>query len=275
MSTADDTSAADARAATRVRDRSASARIVVVGGGCYGSYYVRQLGAGAARRRGRVGRARRRRSRSRAVPSRRCTPDERPPRTAARRWRSGSDYFDALPRRRPRAHPDAHVDDAIVPSPLMPHLMARVARGTRAASAGPIAPCRTEPLGAAPDGALAARRRRRHALRELRRVDVPDQLHRAGAVPAHARRAELEHCPTGAARIRGRRARARAVRWRPFVFHCTHRTYGVGMIDVRDVVAADAAIAQRRHAGVARASSSARCRTVTARCSRLVARLSA
>ncbi|MDE3054844.1 MAG: hypothetical protein KGJ70_13215, partial [Gemmatimonadota bacterium] len=29
----------------------------------------------------------------------------------------------------------------------------------------------------------------------------------------------------------------------PFLFRCTHRAYGVGMVDVRDVLAADAAIA--------------------------------
>ncbi|OYV66739.1 MAG: hypothetical protein B7Z72_10800, partial [Gemmatimonadetes bacterium 21-71-4] len=29
----------------------------------------------------------------------------------------------------------------------------------------------------------------------------------------------------------------------PFLFACTHRAYGVGMVDVRDVLAADAAIA--------------------------------
>ena len=29
----------------------------------------------------------------------------------------------------------------------------------------------------------------------------------------------------------------------PLVFHCSHRAYGVGMIDVRDVISADATIA--------------------------------
>jgi hypothetical protein len=31
----------------------------------------------------------------------------------------------------------------------------------------------------------------------------------------------------------------------PYVFHCAHRAYGVGMLDVRDVLAADRAIAAR------------------------------
>ena len=51
MSTAADTFAADASAA-RQRPVQRFGRIVIVGGGCYGSYYVRQLGraqrAGAA-----------------------------------------------------------------------------------------------------------------------------------------------------------------------------------------------------------------------------------
>jgi hypothetical protein len=31
----------------------------------------------------------------------------------------------------------------------------------------------------------------------------------------------------------------------PYVFQCLHRAYGVGMLDVRDIVAADRAIAER------------------------------
>ena len=35
----------------------------------------------------------------------------------------------------------------------------------------------------------------------------------------------------------------------PLLFHCTHRVYGVGMIDVRDVVAADSMIAAQGTTG--------------------------
>jgi hypothetical protein len=35
----------------------------------------------------------------------------------------------------------------------------------------------------------------------------------------------------------------------PYVFRCIHRTHGVGMIDVRDVVAADESIAARSREG--------------------------
>jgi hypothetical protein len=31
----------------------------------------------------------------------------------------------------------------------------------------------------------------------------------------------------------------------PFIFHCAHRAFGVGMLDVRDVLAADRAVAER------------------------------
>jgi hypothetical protein len=31
----------------------------------------------------------------------------------------------------------------------------------------------------------------------------------------------------------------------PFIFHCAHRAFGVGMLDVRDVLAADRTVAER------------------------------
>jgi hypothetical protein len=46
------------------------------------------------------------------------------------------------------------------------------------------------------------------------------------------------------------RAAGRAVEG-PFVFHCAHRAFGVGMLDVRDIVAADRAIATRAAQGPA------------------------
>jgi hypothetical protein len=38
----------------------------------------------------------------------------------------------------------------------------------------------------------------------------------------------------------------------PLVFHCTHRAYGVGMIDTAAAVAADAAVAAAGAAGASR-----------------------
>jgi hypothetical protein len=37
----------------------------------------------------------------------------------------------------------------------------------------------------------------------------------------------------------------------PYIFQCLHRAYGVGMLDVRDIVAADRAIAARGAVGAA------------------------
>jgi hypothetical protein len=37
----------------------------------------------------------------------------------------------------------------------------------------------------------------------------------------------------------------------PFVFHCAHRAFGVGMLDVHDILAADRAIAARGAQGPA------------------------
>ena len=119
MSTAGDTFAADARAA-HARPVQRFGRIVIVGGGCYGSYYLRQLGraqrAGAAEWDELIVV-----DRDPACRVSQCAPEELPPRTRllVAEWHS---YFDAYlaaaigdPARR---------RDAIVPSPLMPHLMA-------------------------------------------------------------------------------------------------------------------------------------------------------
>ncbi|MCU0624800.1 MAG: hypothetical protein MUF53_13200 [Gemmatimonadaceae bacterium] len=92
--------------------------IAVVGGGCYGRYYVRQL-----RRAARAGAISWRRldvvDRDPACLATRDADWRNPagtspaPRLVAAEWRT---YF-------ARAIPDAQPDDAVVPSPLMPHLM--------------------------------------------------------------------------------------------------------------------------------------------------------
>src|SRR4051812_17603394 len=96
-------------------------RIVVVGGGCYGSYYVRQLARGAAA--GAVGWS------SLTVVDRnpdclvaRLPESDRPPNlfVETAEW---AEYF-ARFLDNAAARPDECGADAIVPSPLMPHLMA-------------------------------------------------------------------------------------------------------------------------------------------------------
>ncbi|HEU4723076.1 MAG TPA: hypothetical protein VFS59_17065, partial [Gemmatimonadaceae bacterium] len=144
MSTAGGTSAAEGASPTR-RARQRFGRIVVVGGGCYGGYYVRQLGraeradaveweellvvdrdAGCAMA---------------ALPS-----TQRPPRTrlVVSAWEEYLAAYLAAAGGDP-----ARVHDAIVPSPLMPHLMADwlVAR---ARARWPERAVRVEPLVGSP-----------------------------------------------------------------------------------------------------------------------------
>src|SRR4051812_41798179 len=95
--------------------------ITVVGGGCYGSYYVRQLArayaAGAIAWEQLVVVDRRAECQVASLPT-----DERPPglELHVAEW---APYFDAYLSAASNA-PDVHERDAIVPSPLMPHLMA-------------------------------------------------------------------------------------------------------------------------------------------------------
>ena len=245
MSTVDDTSAAESAPRPR-RPTQSFGTIVVVGGGCYGGYYVRQLGRAA--RAGAV------EWRSLVVVDRdpscvvaRLPEADRPPRleVVASDWREFfSDYLAAA------AKSEDSADDAIVPSPLMPHLMADWLV-ERARARWPTRSVRTLPL----DGTPA----------------VPWQ--RAGEDGTHYVSFAEWMCPINCVEparcpeTRGPRTWSLPVAVReyvdseraagrplepPIVFHCAHRAYGVGMIDVRDVVDADAAISARGSAGVAR-----------------------
>lgn len=199
--------------------------IVVVGGGCYGSFYAGQLTA--ARDRGAI------RYRRVIVVDRNpeCTVAAMVP-DAARELHRGewSDFFDAW------LGGEAGEGDAIVPSPLMPHLMFEW---------------------------LERRARLRWPGRAVERVslDTPggtpyDVLHADGTrylsyadwiCPVHC--IEPATCPV----IRAPRswemreavaelARRRATDHRvagPLILHCRHRTFGVGMFDAAEVLQAD------------------------------------
>ena len=235
MSTAADTFAADARAA-HSRPTRRFGRIVIVGGGCYGSYYLRQLGraqrAGAAEWEELIVV-----DRDPMCAVSRLASDDLPPRTrrVVAEWHQFfDDYLTAA------VGDPARRDDAIVPSPLMPHLMADWL-AARARDRWPARTVRTEPLLAPPD--------------------VPWQ--RAGEDGTHYVSFAEWMCPINCIEpakcphTRGPRSWSLPVAVReyvdaegrrghalePLVFHCSHRTHGVGMIDVADVVDADAAIA--------------------------------
>jgi len=208
--------------------------IVVVGGGCYGSYYVRQL------RRARDAGALRwdrlvvvDRDHECAVAS-----DAEAVTLVVRDWTLFfNEYLGAAAER----GADAVRGDAIVPSPLMPHLMSHWLV-SRARARWPGRGIRIARL----DGAL----------------DVPWQ--RTGDDGTHYVSFATWECPINCveprtcphtrgprawslpptvrafvetARLHGRRIDG------PAVFHCAHRAYGVGMFDVADVIAADRLVA--------------------------------
>lgn len=208
--------------------------IVIVGGGCYGSYYARQLG---------------RAQRAGALTFERVLAVDRDPQcrvateyaalelpvleVVVEEWTPFFDrYLDDAASRGSSAAPDA-----IVPSPLMPHLMYEwLARRARA--------------------------RWPNRLVESRPVDAPTGIpwQRRGADDTHyvsfaewicpVNCIEPARCPV----TRGERSwsmppavKAAAEEARrngrnlagPIIFHCQHRAYGVGMFDTRDVVAGD------------------------------------
>jgi hypothetical protein len=244
VSTADATSAADAPHAERRRPQR-YARITVVGGGCYGGYYVRQLlraeRAGAVSWNELVVVDRDPRCSVATLP-----PEERPTgmRLVVSEWR---EYFSAyLPLATGGA---AHDADAIVPSPLMPHLLAdwlveraRDRWPERGVRIDPIEPLSSIPWQRSGDDGThyvsfaewicpinCIEPARCPEIRDVRTWSLPVAL----------------HASTRATRAAGRDAPS------PLLFHCTHRVYGVGMIDVRDVADADTEIAAQGAAGEA------------------------
>ena len=208
--------------------------IVVIGGGCYGSYYVRQL------RRARA---------AGAVNWERLVVVDRDAECAVaadsddvtlvvRDWTLVFNGYLATAAERGDAPART---DSIVPSPLMPHLMSHWLV-SRARSRWPGRGVRIAPF----DGAL----------------DVPWQ--RPGDDGTHYVSFATWQCPINCveprtcphtrgprawslppsvrafvetARLHGRRIDG------PAVFHCAHRAYGVGMFDVADVIAADRLVA--------------------------------
>lgn len=216
----------------RARPTQRFGDIVVVGGGCYGSYYVRQL---------------RRAREAGAVTWERLLVVDRDPECpvardaadvtlVARDWTLFfGEYLGAAAA---RATDGA---DAIVPSPLMPHLMAQWVV-SRARARWPGRGIRLGPLGGT--------------------LDVPWQ--RTGDDGTHYASFATWECPTNCVeprtcphtrgprawslpptvrafveteRLRGRRIDG------PAVLHCEHRAWGVGMFDVAAVVAADRLVA--------------------------------
>lgn len=208
-------------------------RIVVVGGGCYGGYYVRQLRRAVA---------------AAAIVCDEVVVVDRDPACAVARERAAGDRLVRVEAAEWRAWLGRFLSeargaagenrDAIVPSPLMPHLL----RDWLLDAARARWPGRAARVGA---------------------LDEPPAVPwaRAGADGTHYVSFATWTCPINCIEpatcphTRGRRdwslpvaiaawaARGASPPPGPFLFACTHRAYGVGMVDVGDVLAADAAIA--------------------------------
>jgi hypothetical protein len=211
-------------------------RIVVIGGGCYGSWYTQQLARAALRGALEVDEV--------------VVVDRNPACAVLARMEESA--FGALPVRVMTTTwaeyvavwltegADAVQYDAMVPSPLMPHLCldwliarARARWADRTIRVEPLAsPPDTPWQRAAPDGrhyvsfatwtcpVNCIEPARCPATRGTRDWTMPD------AITTYVR--EQECTPP----LRG-----------PIIFHCTHRTFGVGMIDAIDLVRADEQIA--------------------------------
>jgi hypothetical protein len=222
-------------------------RVVVVGGGCYGSYYVRQIQravrAGALRVReivvvDRDGECAVARSAARPA-----EPWVVSVRVHVQEW---SAFFASYLGAASAAARDRSVGehDAIGPSPLMPHLMGEW-HVERARARWPDRPIDTAPLEAMPS--------------------VPWE--RAGTDGTHYVSFATWTCPVNCIEPRvcphtrgdrtwsmpvtiERYARDQAAA-SPAVLFCRHRAFGVGMFDTADVVAADQVIARAGASGAA------------------------
>ena len=211
--------------------------IVVVGGGCYGGYYVRQLSRARA-----AGHAMWSRlvvvDRNAACMVSTLAEVDRPPGLVLEiaTWEEFfSSYLGAAAQR-----PLEVVNDAIVPSPLMPHLLAEWLV-QRARDRWPTRSIVVEPLASIPGIPW-----------QMSGADGTQYVSFAEWVcpinciePARCPATKGERSwslPVALDRYAAEEREAGRLLDGPFVFHCAHRTHGVGMIDVRDVVAADAAI---------------------------------
>jgi hypothetical protein len=242
-------SVADAGTVERADVAERFGQVIIVGGGCYGRYYVRQLqraaraGAIAAERLIVVDR-----NVDCAVANEAAGDDHEPwlipVELRTEDWREFFPrYLGSASEQRPFV---AH--DAIVPSPLMPHLMAEwlVAR---AHERWPWRTVETRPFD--------------------RRPDVPWE--RAAPDGTHYVSYATWMCPVNCVEprtcphTRGARDWSLAT-WLPdfarashvasaerasVVLHCRHRAFGVGMFDTRDVLDADAVIREAGARGTA------------------------
>jgi hypothetical protein len=228
------------------RDVQRFGTIVVVGGGCYGGYYLRQLGR-AARAGALVWEQLIVVDRDATCAVARADPQEELPRFILEiaTWEDFfTRYLDAA-----ASEPDRHASDAVVPSPLMPHLMAGWLLD-RARERWPQREVHAAPLESAP--AVPWQRAGEDGTHYVSFAEWMCPINCIEPVRCpHTRGERTWSLPPALANYAdSERAAGRALDG-PFVFHCAHRAFGVGMLDVADVLAADRAIAARGARGAA------------------------
>ena len=243
-------------AAGPVREREPSAdrqplrfnRIVIIGGGCYGSWYAGQLTRATER--------------GALVAGEILVIDRNPACKVAGLMAAGA--YDAIPLRLVRSTWELFLEgwlaegqaalahDAMVPSPLMPHLCLDWLMA-RARARWPERPVRVAPLPrppempwerAAPDGrhyvSFATWTCPINCIEPVRCPATKGPRHWS-MPPALAAYVEATHAGQTAS---GDPAVAAPVLRGPVIFHCVHRTYGVGMIDAAGIAGADDDIAR-------------------------------
>lgn len=196
--------------------------IVVVGGGCYGGYYVRQL--------------RRARERS-AIAFERLIVVDHDEDCAVARERAAdvdvvvSDWSEFFAR---FLGGNAGEHDAIVPSPLMPHLLFQWLE-QRARDRWPS---RSVTIGM--PGAVGGVPWQKEGGESTRYVSFAEWMCPVNCIEPricpHTRDVRSWSLPPAVtAHVEAARAGGEAIDG-PAIFHCTHRAYGVGMIDVSSVL---------------------------------------
>jgi hypothetical protein len=200
--------------------------IVVIGGGCYGGYYVRQL------RKARDARAL---SWDRLVVVDRDANCAVAAEAAADVTMVTAEWADFLGR---FLGSDARPADAIVPSPLMPHLLFDWLLRSAAGAGRPVRAVAPPAIDGIPWQRAGSDRTRYVSFAEW---TCPVNCIEPARCP-HTRGERTWSLPVAmrahAAGERGREAPLGAT----LSFHCTHRAFGVGMIDVRDVLSAEATL---------------------------------
>lgn len=209
------------------------ARIVVIGGGCYGSWYAQQLTRAITRG---------------ALTVREIVVVDRDPDCqVAVRWRAGAyapaplrvvmSAWDTFLAEWLAEGPEALAHDAMVPSPLMPHLcldwLVARAQARWPARAVAVRPLSTTPptpwQRAAPDG--------RHYV-SFATWMCPVNCIEPAKCPATRTERDWSLPPTLDAFVAADPGIDGAV-----IFPCVHRTFGVGMIDAAPIADADRRVA--------------------------------